>query len=437
MRTLRATTTRATLPYFTMPIASRLLIGSCILFLLTVPCQGWLEIGTPHLHASVSRSYSFASTATTRAPSIGIRTPVGTIRSRLEASSSPLKEENDEDDSAGDTPSSPSSRDSQPRLYRAAFSGVSVSFQGFWVILRVGPDQYWPVQVTSACQDRTAATSPDALTLLQLLAGVDMAGAILPPDILARIIIGVCEDEDEDEDEQADTGGSKQRIRDLVRRTSNWPDQAPVDTAYLELPEWWQSRIRLPICTVDAIQFQAVTASDTEKGRDVGTSSGTWEYQCQVQDVGPYTVTPPCTVLQRVAWSDPAEQPEATDAADPDKASCCFAQTSAAFFALALALRYQAPVLLSLADAHSLFSQEQVVEKFPLYRSRDKLQERSASVTANIERGFEIHKLQAALQIAIRKQDMKAAAKIRVRLDEMDSLQDLPVQPETDTQNMQ
>jgi hypothetical protein len=78
-------------------------------------------------------------------------------------------------------------------------------------------------------------TSPEALTLLQLLAGVDMAGAILPPDILARIIIGVCDNEhdanehDEHDDDDAndnDISNSNMTIRDLVRRSSNWQQRS-------------------------------------------------------------------------------------------------------------------------------------------------------------------------------------------------------------------
>jgi hypothetical protein len=120
---------------------------------------------------------------------------------------------------------------------RAAFSGVAVSPTGFWVMSKVAPDQYWPVQVTavpntnvnSAANDRPATaatiTSPEALTLLQLSAGVDMAGAILPPDILARIIIGVC---DNDDNNNGNANSNGRMIRDLVRRSSNWPDQTHV-----------------------------------------------------------------------------------------------------------------------------------------------------------------------------------------------------------------
>jgi hypothetical protein len=370
---------------------------------------------------------------------------------RLGASSTPLLNDFDGDDSAADTDTEDTDNiklpSNKPRMYRAAFSGVAVSPTGFWVVFQVAPDQYWPVQVTAVAASAVTTTvtstdhpptaivtSPEALTLLQLLAGVDMAGAILPPDILARIIIGVCDNE-YDIDEYDDNDNSKRTIRDLVRRSSNWPDtkQVSVDTAFLELPDWWQSRILLPICTLDEIHYQE---SGSSVGGGGGGGGGAWEYQCQVQDVGSHTVTPTCKVLEKVAWSDPATAITADDE-DSEDVPC---SEQAAFFALALALRYKAPIRLSLAPSNSdalLLSHDQVLVQFPLYRSRDKLQETPATVTANIERGFEIHKLQRALQIAIQKRDLSAAAKIRNVLDEMDSLQDLPVQAETDTQNMQ
>jgi hypothetical protein len=62
-----------------------------------------------------------------------------------------------------------------------------------------------------------------------------------------------------------------------------------------------------------------------------------------------------------------------------------------------------------------LLSHAQVLAQFPCSRSRDKLQETPATVTANIERGFEYHKLQRALQIKHSKQDPAAAAKIETQ----------------------
>jgi hypothetical protein len=316
--------------YSTMSItvSPKFRLGSCILFLLAIPSEGWIT-------TSVSR-YSYASphiaTTTTRiSPTKGIG--MDTDLMRLDASSSPLPDEiyDDEDDDDDVL-----SVDTQPRTtYRAECYGVSVHETGFWVILRLAedafwpdPDLYWPMRVTTS----VAATSPEALTLLQLLEGVDLAEAILAPEILARIIVGACDELDDN-----------------------------------------QSRIRLPVCTLDEIVYHEISTSR-------GAHGGIWEYECQVQDVGPQTVIPTCNVLQKVACSDVDPVTAAATAAaaaaavdeETDHEPC---GEQAAFFALALALRYQAPIRLSLIDDLiincPLLSHDQVVEEFPLYRSRD------------------------------------------------------------------
>ena len=72
----------------------------------------------------------------------------------------------------------------------ASIAGVSVSEEGFWTIFSTDDDNsYVPIQVTDTTEDATAATSPQALTILQLLANVDMAGTILPPERLALIVV--------------------------------------------------------------------------------------------------------------------------------------------------------------------------------------------------------------------------------------------------------
>ena len=75
------------------------------------------------------------------------------------------------------------------RSSRASLEGVSLAPTGFWVMLRVAKDGYLPWQVTDDPQDALSATSAEALTMIQLLSGVDMAGAILPPDVLAKLVL--------------------------------------------------------------------------------------------------------------------------------------------------------------------------------------------------------------------------------------------------------
>jgi hypothetical protein len=131
-------------------------------------------------------------------------------------------------------------------------------------------------------------------------------------------------------------------------------------------------------------------------------------------------------------------------------------ESSPLFTCIALALRYKAPIVLEQQQQHSAeaeattttataqyneanLQQQQQQQQHYYWSSRDdldrdfpqrttleNLQEQSKRVTQNIEKSFEIHKLTGALQIAIRLGDAKAAEKIRAKLDEYDSMEDLP-----------
>jgi hypothetical protein len=72
-----------------------------------------------------------------------------------------------------------------------------------------------------------------------------------------------------------------------------------------------------------------------------------------------------------------------------------------------------------------------------MYTTVDRLQQTSSRVTANIEKSFQINQLQAALRIALEKGDAQAAVKIRAQLDIQDSMEDLPTQPESETDKME
>ena len=59
--------------------------------------------------------------------------------------------------------------------------------------------------------DSDRAESPEALTVLQLLAGIDLAGTVLPPDSLPYLVALHCsyddEDDDDDDDDEVEVGG--------------------------------------------------------------------------------------------------------------------------------------------------------------------------------------------------------------------------------------
>jgi len=62
--------------------------------------------------------------------------------------------------------------------------------------------------------DAFAATSPESLTLCQLLAGVDMAGALLPPDVLTNIVGYYCDSGDDEDTDEADDNTTMIQVED-------------------------------------------------------------------------------------------------------------------------------------------------------------------------------------------------------------------------------
>jgi hypothetical protein len=354
------------------------------------------------------------------------------------------------------TVNSPTDGQQLPQLESLQVAGVAVSCTGFWVILQVSTSQsprlsttqewqpsrtssFLPIQITNGTMDATTATSPQALTVLQLLAGVDMAGAILPPTLLSEIVVRTCESNDFAD--SSDTDASIRRkivenVRVSVRTAfhANNITAVPQQTqnyAYSDQNPWIRSRVRLPTCKLHQVlvrflQDEATTNDVAEKRQELQ-----FILDCTVQGYGRLSV--PIlqeTVLRRMfsALSD-----ENSD----------WPTFTPAYAALSVALRYRAPLSLVQAavvnEQSGFLSENELLQQFPNYRGvSDALQpaDRSAS---NIAKSFEIHSLQAALTLARRRGDDTAAAKIRAAIDTLDekSFQDIPVQAESDTSSMQ
>lgn len=295
------------------------------------------------------------------------------------------------------------SEDGPKPMTRVQVAGVSVSGTGFHVMLQTAPDAFQVLRVTDHPLDQTAATSAEALTILQLLSGVDMAGAILPPDTLSKITVGYVEFKSSENSEV------EQQIADDV--ASRLPKDY-INAGYLDLNTWFQSRIRLPQCTLDEVSVD----DDASACKTQEENESSFVFKVAAKGFGSVSVDLLSDVLERVCYEY-----------RPD--------VSANFIAIALALRYKAPI--SLSTIKQPLTLKELEEQFPLYRSIDKLQDQSTRVKQNIERGFEINKLQAALRIAMERNDQGAVEKIRAKLDSLDSLQDLPVQEESDIDSLQ
>ena len=280
-----------------------------------------------------------------------------------------------------------SDADSDTSLRRSSIAGASVSDSGFWIILGLPEDQYWPVQVTENDEDTLAATSIESLTLLQLICGVDMAGPILPPERLSQLAI-LCAEQQENKSDTV--------LQSLYQELKLPDDSVP----YSELNQWQQSRVRLPQVTLDGVVMNIH-----------GMNTQEWMLQCASPSVdGSLDFCP------RICETD------------SDNA------ISVAFTSLALALRYQAPITTTVQDTFSsLYTLGDVQDKFPLYKSVNQLKKPANRVQSNLQRGFEIHKLTGALKVAMKMGDFKAADRIREQLDKFDSMDDLPTTQQFET----
>ena len=280
-----------------------------------------------------------------------------------------------------------SDTESDTSLRRSSVAGASVSDSGFWIILGLSDDQYWPVQVTDSDEDTASATSIESLTLLQLISGVDMAGPLLPPERLAQLAI-LCAEQQENQSDVA--------LQSLYQELKLPDNHVP----YSELNEWQQSRVRLPQVTLDGVDMH-IRGKNTQE----------WTLQCVSPSVdGSFEFCP------RICETD------------SDNA------IAVAFTSLALALRYHAPITTTVQDTcSSLYTLQEIQDKFPLYKSVNQLKKPANRVQSNLQRGFEIHKLTGALKVAMKKGDFKAADRIREQLDKFDSMDDLPTTKQFET----
>lgn len=311
--------------------------------------------------------------------------------------------------------------DEQPsvREERVDISGVSISANppGFFVVVEASRGTL-ALQVTADPQDAYATTSPEALTLVQLLSGVDMAGAILPPETLAKVLVLSLESIPE-------LFLETEAERNVLQRIQG---QLPEGTAsYSEAHPWMKSRIKLPQVTLDQVTLSLVVGNDndndndnTNDGTDGTTNSNTWQcdLQCNVKEIGAISVTLTPPLIQAVSYKyDPL--------------------ASGMFVAIALALRYKAPILLSPSDQINYFAADgrdtstdeslpSLDTLLPQRTTVAKLQQQSTRVKENIERGFEIHKLTKALEMARKFGDTEAEKKILAELEKFDSFDELP-----------
>lgn len=286
-----------------------------------------------------------------------------------------------------------SHRGAMTQCRRVSVAGVSVAPSGFWAFLQIpqaGDSRtayHWPLQLTCSPQDATSAQSPEALTILQLIAGVDMAGAILPPDILAKLVVLHAEEEPGSLNSNA------------ILEQISLPQGM---LAYSELNDWQRSKLNLPQVTLDELTLDG--------------SSGEVRLDVSVAGLGPLSFCPSQDALGEVCWNyNPA--------------------SSLHFVSLALALRFKAPIVMDMQeqdkdDKTNKQLLTKVEDEFPLYTTVGELHKTSSRSAKNVEKSFEMHKLSGALRIAMELGDEAAEEKIRQALEDLELKPSVKKQPE-------
>jgi hypothetical protein len=304
------------------------------------------------------------------------------------------------------------STNARPLLERAMISGVSVSSKGFHVFLNTRKGGLLPLPITRDICDTNRATSPESLTIIQLLSNVDMAGAVLPPETLAKMAIYHCESINQQQQDEDDSSSMKREERDLVEYMKTGLPKECKSKSYKDAHSWFQSRTSLPQITLDQVTLKY--------------NVETRECYCQLQCNLPKDI--PSTLKKQTISSTRT----LTISVTPESVHPFVYQynldTSHIFTSLALALRYKAPIVLEssssvVADDSSssyyYYPPSQLQEDFPKRTSLKELQKPSVRITETIERSFEINQLSGALQIAQRLGDEKAAIQIRAKLDDL------------------
>mmetsp|Transcript_8333 Transcript_8333/g.16123 ORF Transcript_8333/g.16123 Transcript_8333/m.16123 type:complete len:388 (+) Transcript_8333:111-1274(+) len=309
-------------------------------------------------------------------------------------------------------------------LRRLGLQGVSVSENGFtvmWGLPNAKQEKvYWPWQVTTPqAGDKRQVTSAQALTLCQLIAGIDLAGSRLPADILAQVTVLTCEKGQHMMMDPEHKNTAERLMADVQKQLRNirqqWSLSTTEDLTYSDATGWIRARVRLPICTLD----QIVVETTGKKNESLQVS-----FHVQAKGYG-------SLVLKHVT------DEVLGDVFEPLYDDYTFSdETRRAFLTSALSLRYKAPVLMEQPKNEAIFVKD-IQQAFPLYQTVQKVQTPSDRVVSRIEKGWEIHQLQAAYQIALKKNDMQAVTKIRAKLDEMEHMEDLPVQADSELDSMQ
>ena len=295
------------------------------------------------------------------------------------------------------------------RFQTLTITGASTSSLGFLVLVNSslgddGEQLAFPIQLTSSGApptassnkdtdsnnikipslfkenvDQTSVTTPEALTFLQLINGVDMATPILPPDTLSLLCVwyafllddesncesGIVEVEDElGLDQTSDSNPpdfvlSLEYIRSFVK-TMLFDITGAMDenSNYLNISQWQRGKVRLPDVRLRGVRVEEIEVTRTEQPieAEVQTIPLQFTLECSVDD-GSKTFQLPLFNIPDSFGSNDLRSREDVQVSEKVLQNLCHNfnnETSAAFVALSLYHRYQNSKGLNLLVSHQL-----------------------------------------------------------------------------------
>lgn len=415
---------------------------------------------------------------------------------------------------------------------RLNMKGVSVSPIGFVMLYQTPNNLILPLRVTSSALDYHFTTTPESLTVCQLMTGVDMAGLIFNPDVL-NCIVGLfcsasCNKEDDKEIMVVEDELGLDSSNFFETEDEDWEDNEHDDemctvefvhqflsttlgrSSYEEANTWQKSRCVFPKISLDSVRIDIPTFADENSDydspilqtksfkriKDVIMDQG--DQYCSLIPV-PFKFTLECRVdgdkaldihlysessLMKMIFNDETTLKDFRRSENILHDVCYNhdKETSAAFLALSLALRYRCPVVMTsrALDAISNIQEtmchmkivnrgpnsdsdplsvcitqpteietENIVSErdddtlirsvLPQWKSIYALQTQSQRVVENIEQGFKIQQLERVKDLALEKGDYLAAERIQMEIDRLlqksDNVHDIDTDSDENTEN--
>lgn len=318
--------------------------------------------------------------------------------------------------------------------------GVSVSPLGFLLLYQTSwlqmnnTTQTITLPIRISTEDTKEAKSIEALTILQLINGIDMAGTTFPPNVLTSLaalkVILLKET-----DQHIFVDEAVQLIHQAMRNALD-------GISYEEATPWQRNKIQYPKISLPRVR---ISVPETSLCNTTTTTSTTniplpiqFHLECTIQSMKPLSIP----LFSEHNFLPQDNTVESVPLEDLDIYGIINPLTSAAFLSLALSLRYKASVGMYSTDLQRLIvwsetsnittiigsgifttisntekqehpTNSRIAHYLPNWKSIQSIRNVNERVTESFGQNFEVGRLEAALQIAIDRGDEQAADKIR------------------------